>query len=393
MAVEIVMPKLGMVMTEGTVAQWTRSSGDEVQQGEVIAEIETEKISYELEATESGVLHTVVTDGDVVPVSGVLGYLLAQGEEAPEPPPRPTPVSRATPTAPRRAAAAPARAAGDQVPSTPGARKLATSMGVDLAQVTPTGPRGRVVEADVRAHAEKEAQPAGPAVLQGMPEPSKVVPMTGMRKAIADHMRTSIATTAQLTFSLEVDVTEMMRLRKEISESDGRTITSTHVLVKACAETIKRFPIHNTVLADGKVLYFDDINIGLAVALRDGLIVPVVKDLEDKSLFDIADETDQLVASAQEGKLTPDDVQGGTFTISVLGTVDAFTPILNRGQSAILGVGRSVQKPAVVDGEITIRERMTLSLTTDHQVIDGAVAAGFLRRLQQIIERPARLFK
>ena len=166
-----------------------------------------------------------------------------------------------------------------------------------------------------------------------------------------------------------------------------------HVLIKASAEALRRVPAMNTVLHDGTVLYFDEVNIGLAVSLDDGLIVPVLRNAESKSIAEIAEESQVLAEGARAGKLSPDDLAGGTFTVSVLGSVDGFTPILNAGQSAILGAGRSLDKPVVKDGEVVVREMMTLSLTVDHQVIDGAVAASFMRRLQQAIERPAALFK
>ena len=171
------------------------------------------------------------------------------------------------------------------------------------------------------------------------------------------------------------------------------TIAMAHVLIKACAESLKRNPELNSLLSDGNVHYFDQVNIGVAVSLKEGLIVPVVKQAGAKSIFEIALETDELADKARDGKLKPGDTAGGTFTISVLGSVDGFTPILNAGQSAILGVGRSVNKPVVKNGDIVVREMMTVSLTVDHQVIDGAVAAGFLRRLKQLVERPAGLFK
>ncbi len=392
MAVSIVMPKLGMVMTEGTVTRWSKSAGDSVKQGEVIAEIETEKLNYELEATEAGILHTVVADGAIIPVDGLLGYLLAEGEAVPEAPPEPEPAAAAPE---RRAARRPSRPAGPggEVASTPGARKLAASLGVDLTQVTPTGPRGRVVEADVRAHADKETPAAEPSRPPGLPEPSKVVALAGVRKSIADHMRSSLAQTAQLSFALELDVTEAQRARREASEQSGKPVALAHVLIKACAETLKRVPACNTVLVGSEILYFDEVNVGVAVALSEGLIVPVIKNVGKKSIGEIAAELEDLSERAREGKLSPDELAGGTFTISVLGSVDAFTPILNRGQSAILGIGRSVEKPVVVDGEIAVREMMTVTLTTDHQVVDGAVAASFLRRFQQIMGRPAALFK
>jgi pyruvate dehydrogenase E2 component (dihydrolipoamide acetyltransferase) len=389
------MPKLGMVMSEGTVARWAKAAGEAVNRGEVIAEIETEKINYELEATDDGILHHVVDEGTSVLVDGVVAYLLAEGEEAPAAPPEPAaPAPVAAP--PRRRSRASRRSAGGEVRSTPGARRLASKLGVELSAVTATGPGGRVVEADVRTHAEKKQQaPAAPAVAPvppGLPDAAKTVPLAGIRKSIADHMRRSIADTAQLSFSLEVDVTDAQEMRKKASE-DGVTISIAHVLMKACAAAIKRQPELNSVMGGGNILYFDEVNIGVAVSLKEGLIVPVVNDVAGKSLADLSRGTTDMADRARDGKLLPDETAGGTFTISVLGSVDSFTPILNAGQSAILGVGRSVEKPVVRGGEIAVREMMTLSLTVDHQVIDGAVAAGFLRRLQQNIERPAALFR
>ena len=395
MAVPIVMPKLGMVMSEGTVARWAKAAGEAVNRGEVIAEIETEKINYELEATDDGILHHVVDEGTSVLVDGVVAYLLAEGEEAPAAPPEPAaPAPVAAP--PRRRSRASRRSAGGEVRSTPGARRLASKLGVELSAVTATGPGGRVVEADVRTHAEKKQQaPAAPAVAPvppGLPDAARTVPLAGIRKSIADHMRRSIADTAQLSFSVEVDVTDAQEMRKKASE-DGVTISIAHVLMKACAAAIKRQPELNSVMGGGNILYFDEVNIGVAVSLKEGLIVPVVNDVAGKSLADLSRGTTDMADRARDGKLLPDETAGGTFTISVLGSVDSFTPILNAGQSAILGVGRSVEKPVVRGGEIAVREMMTLSLTVDHQVIDGAVAAGFLRRLQQNIERPAALFR
>ena len=394
MAVIIVMPKLGMVMSEGTVAKWNKASGEAVSQGDVIAEIETEKINYDLEATESGLLHRAVDEGAVVTVNGLVGYILAEGEPVPEAPPEPEPAAP-TRAARRPPRGGPARPAGAPVKSTPGARTLAAKLDIDLAQVAATGPGGRVVEEDVRKHAAQKAAATPPPapVPVGMPKPSSTAPLDGIRKRIADHMRGGLAATAQLTFTLELDVTDAQKMRKERTEGSDVTVSIAHVLMKACGEALKRHPQLNTVLVSGEVSYFDEINVGVAVALREGLIVPVVKQVDGKSIPDIAKETTELADKARDGSLLPDELAGGTFTISVLGTVDAFTPILNAGQSAIMGVGRSLEKPVVRRGEVVVREMMTLSLTVDHQVIDGAVAADFMRRLKQIVERPAALFK
>ena len=438
------MPRLGDFMTEGTVVRLARSRGDEVNQGEVIAEIETEKLNYDLESVAGGLFHPVVDEGATVAVDGLIGYVLAAGEEPPAPEAaQPTPgarrarqasgrragrqrpsrvagatggtvrstpgarrlaanlgvdISQVTPTGPGgrvvdadvRAFAEAQAAAPAVTPSTPGARRLANRLGVDISQVSPTGPRGRVVDADVRAFADAQSAPAMP---PGLPEPSRSEPLTGMRRGIARHMADSLRNTAQLSYFLEVDVTEAQRLRREASRNDDTTITLAHVLIKACAVALARVPAMNSVLHDGVAHYFDQVNIGVAVALDDGLIVPVVRDVGGMSIGEISTATQELAQKARANTLSPDDVVGGTFTISVLGSVDGFTPILNSPQSGILGVGRSVQKPVIVRGEVAIREMLTISLTADHQMIDGAVAASFMRRLQATIERPARLFR
>jgi pyruvate dehydrogenase E2 component (dihydrolipoamide acetyltransferase) len=214
-----------------------------------------------------------------------------------------------------------------------------------------------------------------------------------MRKSIAGHMHDSLQRTAQLSYFLELDVTEAQRLRREASREGDSGVTLADVFIKAVAETLKRVPALNSVLVGDDVHYFDQVNISVAVALEEGLIVPVIRDVGELDIAAISVATDELAGKARDGKLSPDDVVGGTFTISVLGTVDGFTPILNAPQSAILGVGRGVQKPVVKGGEVVVREMLTVSLTADHQVIDGAVAASFLRRLQAMIERPAPLFR
>ena len=389
MAVQIVMPRLGDFMTEGIVARWAKSQGDAVSQGELIAEIESEKLNYELEATSDGFLHHAVDEGATVGVDDVIGYLLAEGEEPPQPS---QPAAAAAPSRPSAAAPqrrTPRRGAGDVVPSTPGARRLAASLGVDISQITPTGPRGRVVDADVRAYHEAQ-QPKPP---PGMPEPARIEPLSGMRRAIAQNMRGSLSGTAQLSYFLEVDVTEAQRMRREAARESGVSINMASVLIKACAESLKRVPALNSILVSDNVMFFDEVNMGVAVALDDGLIVPVLKGVQDMSVAQIAEGIQGMSERARAGNLSSSEISGGTFTISVLGVVDGFTPILNPPQNALLGVGRSVQKPVVRGGEIVVREMMTLSLTGDHQVIDGAVAASFFRRLQQMVERPASLFR
>ena len=393
MATPIVMPRLGDFMTEGVVTRFTKAQGDNVTQGEVIAEIETEKVNYDLEATVSGVFHPSVDPGATVAVDDVMGYLLDEGEQAPAKESQNAstakPARRDRTSSPTRSQAR--RKEGSPVPSTPGARKLAANLGVDLAKITPTGPRGRIVEADVRnfveaAPADKtdESNTQG-GLPAGHPDPVEEIPLKGMTRAIANNMKKSLAETAQYSFFFEVDVTDAQTYRRETG------VGLTEFLIKAAGEAIKRVPTMNSVIAGDTIYRFDQINVAMAVALENGLVVPVIKDVGNKSLEQISEDVKNLSAQAREGKIRPDQLVGGTFTISVLGSVDGFTPILNQGQVGLLGVGRSNQKPVVKRGEIVIREMMTLSLTGDHQAIDGAVAGNFCRRLQQLVENPSRI--
>ena len=399
MAIPVVMPKLGMVMSEGTLTRWKRAPGDAVREGEVIAEIETEKISYELEATADGIVHPLVEEGTTLPVDAVMGWLLAAGEAVPtgaETRPSAAAGTATTPTTPAGpespAPRAPRRAI---VPSTPGARKLAAKLGVDLSAVAASGPAGRVTEADVEAFSPRStapSPPAAPSLPRGLPAPQESAPLSGMRRAIAEHMRASLANTAQLSFLLEVDVTEAQRRRREVSTRGEVRITFADLVMLACARALMRVPALNTRLIDGVIHRFDRVNIGLAVAMDDGVVVPVAKEVQAKRIDELARTTRDLVLRARAKRLRPEELAGGTFSLSVLGQVDAFTPILNDGQTAILGVGRSVAKAAVKDGALAVREMSTMCLSVDHQVVDGAQAGAFMRRLQQALERPEALF-
>tara|TARA_B100001013_G_scaffold48662_1_gene25522 strand:+ start:176 stop:1342 length:1167 start_codon:yes stop_codon:yes gene_type:complete len=387
MAIPIVMPRLGDFMTEGIVTRFTKASGDTVSQGEVIAEIETEKVNYDLEATNSGVFHPIVHQGATVLVDDVMGYLLEDGETPPVPEKEPIKSPTAKIISQNTNSHRPriSNTNGNTIPSTPGARKLAVKLDIDLADITPTGPRGRVVESDVRAIAEKSAS-SKPLLPPGLPRPISEIFLEGMRKTIAGHMKNSLANTAQLSYFLEVDVTEAQKIRRE------QDLGMAEVLIKATSEALIRVPALNSVLVNDAIMKFDRVNIAFAVALDDGLVVPVIRETNSKNIREIAGEIKALSESAKNGTLGPDDFMGGTFTISILGSVDGFTPILNQSQVGLLGVGRSLQKPVVKDGQVVIREMMTLSLTGDHQVVDGAVAASFFRRLQRLIESPLKLF-
>ena len=397
MATAIRMPQLGMIMTEGTLAKWHKGPGSTVRQGEPLAEITTEKISYELESPESGIFHPVVNEGDVVPIEELIAHILKEGEPVPEPPaPKASgPTDSSERSAPVRAARA---QAGGEVRAAPSARKLAAKLGIDIASVPPARPGGRIVEADVRAYAESQTTPPSDGADEkaglppGLPVPSRVEPLAGMRKAIADNMRRSVSNAAQLSFHMDVDMTEVTSARREHSKGSDVSLSAADIIMKACAEALLKNPQLNTILVGGKVYYFDQVNVGLAVALDGGLVVPVIRNVQDKSVSRLAAERKDLSQRARDGKLTADEMTGGTFTLTVLGTVDGFTPLLNPGQSAILGVGRVGKKPVVSGGEIVVREMASFSLTVDHQVVDGAPASAFLRRLKQLLEHPDGLF-
>ena len=455
------MPKLGMIMTEGQVTRWLKMAGEQVRQGDLILEVTTEKINYEVEAGTEGILHVVVPEGETVPVGAVVGFLLAPGEAPPAviPPPRPVeaiePEARAETDAPREMAASPG--AGGEVRASPAARRLAKELGVEIALATGSGPGGRIVEADVQALvATQQKEPAAPTApaeikasplarrlaqergvdltrLQGSgpggritekdvlaaaearpgtatapttaaaptapPRPTRAIrSLTGMRRVIADRMRQSLQIAAQLTLHTEADVTDLVARRQAfLKEMNGTgadrvRVTYTDLLIKASAEALKRHWKINATILGSEIHYLEAIDVGFAVALDDGLIVPIIRQADQKSIREIARETDDLSARARAGRLKPNEVSGGTFTVSVLGMIDAFTPIINPPESAILGVGRIVEKPAVHEGVVAIRSMMALSLTIDHRVIDGEPGAHFLRRIRQYLETPDRLF-
>ncbi|MSQ34021.1 MAG: 2-oxo acid dehydrogenase subunit E2 [Dehalococcoidia bacterium] len=426
MPTPILMPKLGDIMTEGTVARWLVAPGSAVEKGKPLMEVATDKINFEVPAIESGILHAVLAEGQVAPVGGLVGYLLAPGEAPPAPSPQPSPTrgeggavsTRGSTSSPRtgeisvRPEPVEGRAAtpGEPVRATPASRRLAKDLGVDIERVAGTGPGGRVSEEDVRnAKAAPPLQPspskgegvvvpspAGRGQGEGREPPFTAVPLAGIRKLIAQRMHQSLQATAQLSFALEVDVTDLVAARRQyLREHRGpqaARISYTELIIKAAAEALKRNPRLNAAIVRDELHTYQQLNIGFAVALDEGLLVPVVRDAGPKSVEDIARQVEDLLARAKAGKLTPDDLTGGTFTVSVLGSVDSFTPILNPPEVALLGVGRFVEKPAVYKGEIAKRTLVTLSLTVDHRAIDGAPAASFLRRLGQLLGSPGALF-
>jgi len=397
MAIEVRMPKFGLTMQEGTVQRFFKAMGDQVREGEPLYEIETEKVLYEVEAPGSGVLALTMAEPEAVVPCGELVAVIAEAGEAVEEvlarygraagaqaagaaqTPASVASAAASPASAGAATAAPAEAG--RRPVSPVARKLAAELNVDLDQVAGTGPGGRITREDVERAAAK-AMPAAPAprptAEAARPHPA-TVPFRGMRKIIAERMHQSLQQAAQLTITSEADVTAAVEFRTRASKETEFTYTD--LMIQAVARALKRHPRLNARLTEVGIVLLEEIHVGMAVALEEGLIVPVIRDADRKTVGQIAAENKVLGEKARNGQLKLEDVSGGTFTVSNMGTygVDAFTPIINLGEVAILGVGRIVEKPAIYRGEIARRSMMTLSLTFDHRLIDGAPAAAFLQ--------------
>jgi pyruvate dehydrogenase E2 component (dihydrolipoamide acetyltransferase) len=406
MAVEVTMPKFGLTMHEGTIQRFFKHPGEPVAMGEPLYEVETEKVLYVVEAPAAGTLAAWLhPEGAVVACGLAVALIAAPGEDvaaiaalggsgAP-------PTTAAQAPAVNGGAERPAATAGEQPVATgarraitPIARKRAAELGVNLDLVAGSGPGGRVTREDVeRAAATRNAvAPAvpergsslAPAEAAAARPTVRTMPLTAMRRTIAQRMHASLRDSAQLTITTEADVSAAVELRERLkAELD---FTYTDLMIHAVARALMRHPRMNARFGDGAILLNDEVNVGLAVALDDGLIVPVIAGANRMTLKEIAARTRELGERARAGKLTLEEVGGGTFTITNLGNygVDAFTPILNVGETGILGVGRIVEKPAVWRGEITRRSMMTLSLTFDHRAIDGAPSAAFLRTVVEI---------
>ena len=409
MAEYIAIPKLGMSMTEATLVEWKVKEGDRVEQGDVVLLIETEKTKWEVEASASGFVHILVEEDVKAPVGRVVG-LIAETEEELEALKREpareifTTVAEAA-EAPPVEAAPPAAVRGEEgkrIRISPVARKMAEEHMIDITTITGTGPEGRIVREDIeRAIEEKKREVPRVEVYEGK-RVKTTIPLKGMRRAIAEHMHRSLSVAAQLTAMGEIDMSEVIKLRNALLEQEqviGARITYTDIFVLAIVKALKENPIVNSSLIENEIKIWEDINIGVAVALEEGveggLIVPVVKNADQKSLVEINREVRSLVEKARAGKLMPDDVSGGTFTLTNLGAFGGGwgfgTPIINQPQSAILGTGAITDRPVVREGQIVIRPIMTYSFTFDHRVIDGAPAGRFMAQLTQLLENPGLL--
>lgn len=407
MATYIAIPKLGMAMTEAALVEWKVAEGDRVEKGDVVLVIQTEKIMWDVEASASGYVHILVEKDVTAPVGRVVGLIAETKEELEalqREPAREIFTTAAGPAEAAPGAAAPPPAAraerGVRIAVSPLARKLAEEHNVDLATIRGTGPGGRIVREDVeRALAAKKVEAPLLEAYEGK-RVKATIPLRGIRGVVAEHMHRSLSVSAQLTHMGEIDMTEAMKLRNALLEQEeaiGARITYTDIFVMAVAQALKENPIINSSVIENEIKIWEDINIGVAVALEEGLegglIVPVVRNADQKSLPEISREVAALVEKARTRKLLPDDVSGGTFTLTNLGAFGGGwgfgTPIINQPQSAILGTGAITDRPVVRDGQIVVRPVMTYSLTFDHRVIDGAPAARFAVRVTELLENPS----
>jgi len=391
-------------MTEGSVSKWHKKEGERVEKREIIAEVATDKINYELEAPESGVLRKILIDPDAkVPVTAPIAIIAEADEDISGLMPKGTagaaPATQAEVKAPPAPVAAQAPAT-QAIKASPAAKKLAKDHGVDLSLVTGTGPGGRIVEKDVEDYIERQkvgaVKPAAGLKETPPAAPAKRVPLVGMRKVIAQRMSESWHTSPMVTLNSEADANNLKLLRSNLRsafESKGVNLSYNHILLKICAQALTEFPLFNARLEGDEVILQDEVNIGLAIALEDGLIVPAVRNVARKGIFQIAVETEELIERARGNKLTPDDISGGTFTITNLGMFDVrdFTPIINPPQCAILGVGAMTDRPVAIDNSVVIRPIMVLSLTFDHRIVDGAQGAQFLKRVKELVQNPLLL--
>jgi len=399
MAVAVIFPKLDEAMTSGKIVRWLKNEGEHVEKGEIILEIESEKTSFELEAEASGILSKIMAkEGDEVPVGTAIAFILQPGEKAPE---VETPVKveakeekpkeEAKPEAPKPASES------REIKASPLARNIAKEQGVDLALVTGTGPGGRITKEDVLKYIEEGRAVAAPAAREapaGAEE--EVVPLSTMREVIARRMVESFKT-PHFYLTVEVDAQELQRTRQQllpvIESKTGIRLTLTDLIIKIAAKALERNPAINCSYADGSVKLFQRIDIGLVTSVEGGLMVPVIRDANTKSLAEIAQARAELVQKARERTLSKEEMTGSTFTISNMGMydIDQFSAIIQPPEAAILAVGRIVEKVVVRNGEMVIRPVMNLTLSIDHRVLDGALGAQFLQTVKGYIEDPANL--
>ena len=406
----IEMPKLSDTMTEGTLVKWLKKEGDTVAMDEPVAEVETDKATMEMSSFDEGTIYKIyVKEGDAVPLGTKLAMVLEEGEEAPanaDAPPADSPA--ATPAAEPEAeeaapaeepSSAPTTASGDRVKASPLAKKIAQEKGVDLSGVSGSGPGGRIVKKDVVSATGGSAAKSAAPTAKTRPTPAsgedQRLPLTGMRRVIAERLLESKTTIPHFYLHIEIDAAPMMAIRKQINadaeKSGGNKFTVNDFVLKAAIKAATNVPAVNASFAGDAIIQYGDINLAVAVAVDQGLVTPVIRSAQHLSFEEVSVAMKELAEKARTKKLTPDEMQGGTMTISNLGSygIDFFDAIISPPQSLILSIGAIVKKPVVNDrDEIVPGLRLNIGLSGDHRVVDGAVGAEYLAALRKYLEQP-----
>ena len=413
MAKDILMPLLSPSMTEGTLVKWLKKEGDAVKSGDVLAEVETDKATMDLEAFDSGILRKIlIQEGATVPVQSRIGIIGTKDEKIDESAPAApaVPAASAAPAAAKEETKAPApstatavaASGGGRVKASPLAKKIAQEKGVALATLTGSGPGGRIVKTDVlNAPANGHVQGGGGSSIHALGPIAKEgsTKLTSIRSVIAKRLLESKTTIPHFYLEIEVDAKPLLDLRAQLNDSLGKSkppvkLSLNDFVLKAAAEAVRRVPAVNASFEGDSIRQFPDVQLAFAVAIADGLITPIIKEAQNKSLLQIGAEAKALAVKAKAGKLKPDEFQGGTFTVSNLGMlgIDRFSAIINPPQAAILAVGNIVKKPVVgANDEIIVGYRQSMTLSCDHRVVDGAVGAAYLKELRELIEKPSLL--
>ncbi len=418
MAKDILMPLLSPSMTEGTLVKWLKKEGDAVKSGDVLAEVETDKATMDLEAFDSGFLRKILIQaGERVPVQTKIGIIGTKDEVIDESAPA-SPAKAAAPAeAPAKKEAAPAATpapspspaavssssaptnGNGRIKASPLAKKVAAEKNVSLATLTGTGPGGRIVKKDVLSAPASGSGGGSSIYARGPVAKEGTTKLTTMRSVIAKRLLESKTTIPHFYLEIEVDAKPLFDLRAQLNDSLGKLtppvkLSLNDFVLKAAAEAVRRVPAVNASFEGDSIRQFADVQLSFAVAIAEGLITPIIKEAQNKSLIQISGEAKSLAVKAKEGKLKPDEFQGGTFTVSNLGMlgIDSFSAIINPPQAAILAVGNIVKKPVVgPNDEIVVGLRQSITLSCDHRVVDGAVGAAYLKELRELIEKPALL--
>ena len=413
MATEIKMPQFGVSMETGTIAKWLKKPGDPVQAGEALVSVETEKLTNEVESEADGVLLSIVAqEGDEVPVGGLLAVVGAAGEQpgAGAEPAQPAATAAAPAEAPRPAA--PAAPAAGRIKASPLARKVAANLGIALGDVTATGTSGRIRARDVYACAERaQSAPAAPAAESVQPvsggaltafpvknlelmEGDTTERLTGMRKVVAQRMFASHAEIPTVTQTMKVDVTELLEFRRSLNAQREQKLSVNDFILKAVAKALRQHPEMLVSLDGEQIIHRAHVNLGMAVAVEGGLLVPVIRDADRLGLAELAEQARDFASRGRNQQLTADEYKGSTFTVSNLGMygIESFTPIINQPDAAILGINAIQDELQLLeDGSVCGRKVMRISLTYDHRLVDGAVAATFEQCVRDLLQTPIEI--